>query len=256
MKREANDPSSWFTYTWQHHQLPSITTVNRSWHDRPKSKTILPFFIRVTLLPKGRWPSAHISRLNQIWLENLAKSLKERVLKTARAEYIGDRRYGCAIEQYYYGPHEGDALSLSKTIQKHADQIKIEVSRDPEWAFYENQIYPSTAQFQCVQNEMMTKQKAKNGDSLISPRRISHYITFPNQNMRNQFIWAVRDLGYAFSDEFYSPDSHFPHGICIRNMGSADLDSINQYTNALIPLIESFHGAYEYWDCPIIRKSP
>ena len=255
MKRETNDLSAWFTYPWKHQNLPSITTMDRSWHDHPERKTILPFLICATLLPKGKWPSAHVSRLNQIMLNHLAKSFQKTVSKTARAELIGERHYGCAIEHYYYGPHEGDAFALFDVIHKRADQIKLKVSHDPTWNFYENQIYPSMAQFQCVQNEIITEQKAKKGDQLLAPRRISHYITFPNQNTRNQFIWAARDLGYAFSDEFYSPDSHFPHGICIRNMGAIDLDSVNQYTNALIPLIESYGGAYEYWDCPIIRKS-
>ncbi len=253
MQKEHPDYEEWFDYPWIHHGLPSKTSVAQIWHFEPERKRTLPVFIRISFIPNGILPDATPSILMKNKLNRTVASTTKNAKESARAELVAKRYYGCAVEHFYYAPHEGDAKAFLQTLQDKKITITNELAIDPTWNYYETQLFPTMLQYQSVQNRIQIEKMQKSGDKIEAPRRINHYLSFPNQEMRSQFMLLLRSQSYAIKDEFYQPDQPLPHGLCIRNIGPIDYASFDSYMQTLIPMTESCKGEYQYWDCPIVR---
>lgn len=255
MSSTEHIPASWLVYSGYHNDVASITNVDPAWHDDPAQRRGFPVFLCVSIRPANEQPTATLSFLKKNKLESTCKQMRKLVAKIARAQLIAERTNGYHVEQFYYGPHEGDAQKLTDALPKknNAVLVNLRIQNDPLWTQYDQGLYPDQIQQQIIQNKIYSQKMAASGDHIQSPRRVNHYLSFPNQDSRRDFVSAIHREGYVVHEEFYTPDDEFSHGICVRNMTAIDYASINACTTLLIQIASKYHGHYDFWDCPIIR---
>jgi len=125
---------------------------------------------------------------------------------------------------------------------------------DMKWEVYQKLLFPTIKEWQIIANHHSCDSLKEQGDTLTTPRAIEHKAYFYSQEMREKFITQIEKDGYTkqkdtqkvFRDrdiygvEFYKKDSIFYY----------DIDEI---TLNLIEIAQSYDGAYDGWECALVK---
>jgi uncharacterized protein (TIGR01619 family) len=178
-----------------------------------------------------------------------------RVGRGLRARYVGRITSQGSREYFYYGKsQEGFAAAVAKALARFPQyRFTFADERDPEWETYFELLHPGDLEMQTIQNRRLVEQLVSGGDDLSQPRDVDHWLYFPSEHSRDQFIAQVDHEGFrgeAFTAD--QPDAEFGFGLRIVRSDRVDLETIDPLAIDLFLRAEACGGEYDGWGCPVV----
>ncbi|MGE5195217.1 MAG: DUF695 domain-containing protein [Deltaproteobacteria bacterium] len=175
-----------------------------------------------------------------------------------RARYVGRITTRGNRDYFYYGQSaEGfpDAVARALAGFPQYKYGYADVS-DPEWEIYFGLLHPEPLDMQTIQNRRVVDQLAAGGDDLSQPRDVDHWLYFPSEHSRDQFIAQVENEGFR-AEKFVAekPDAEFGFGLRLIRSDRVRLDLIDPLAIDLFIRAEACGGEYDGWGCPVVRSS-
>jgi len=187
-------------------------------------------------------------------LKAIEDRLQEFIVSKHNAIYAGRLTTDGRRDFYFY---MGDTILYDKTISESmvaypSYTYEFGIKEDRLWDSYLSFMYPTPTQFQSLQNRRVIDHLEKNGDTLIKPRQVDHWIYFKTDNDRNNFLSKIEYLNFnIISKEEKSPFGEFPYELHIARVDNVDLDSVNEYVLSLRHFAEECNGDYDGWETSV-----
>ena len=90
----------------------------------------------------------------------------------------------------------------------------------------------------------------KNGDKLIDPREVFHWIYFKTEEDAENFKKEAEKEKFIFVSKRKVEDS-YPFQIQLKRVDKVDLKSVNEYSLLLLELAEKHNGDYDGWETSV-----
>ena len=157
-------------------------------------------------------------------------------------------------EFYYYGAQSAGFEAAVADVFAHFPDYKFDCGfqKDAEWSQYLNVLYPSDEQRQRIENRSVLDQLAKKGDTLETPRDITHWLYFRTNGDREAFWQSIQSLEYRMQSQSDNPGTEFPFGLCIVRFQSVKQDAVDNAVIELFRHAREFRGDYDGWETQII----
>jgi uncharacterized protein (TIGR01619 family) len=126
---------------------------------------------------------------------------------------------------------------------------------DAEWEFYTSTLYPSDEEMQVLKNRMVLDALEADGDTLVEPRELNHWIYFEDPEKRYEFVAAVTAFGYKAdceTDERWKPR---PYRAMLSRVDHVAPESIDEAVLQLFRLANHYGGEYDGWETPVVRPA-
>ncbi len=130
----------------------------------------------------------------------------------------------------------------------------VECKLDKEWKDYFEFLYPSPSEMQTILNRRVINNLVKQGDSLKTPRKVSHYIYFKNEDDRKKFKTRSGKAGFEAASMNYIKDSDdYPYSLRVVRSDSVEPHEVDDYTMYLFDLSEQYNGIYDGWETMLVK---
>ncbi|MGH8082478.1 MAG: DUF695 domain-containing protein [Lysobacter sp.] len=188
-----------------------------------------------------------------IEIENHLKAVLENsgTLYIGRCTYNGLREFHFRLEDAIDWPRR--AAQALTTFQDYLHQT---LSRDdPEWSVYFDFLHPSPEDNERISNRQVCDRMADQGDPLIEPRDIDHWIYFDAATSRDAFITQVAALGFAVRELLERDEHRDQCGVRLYRSDIPSADRINDITLPLFRAALEHAGDYDGWECEVRRPA-
>lgn len=186
---------------------------------------------------------------------SIEDKVSEEIIKKYNAVQVGRVTTSGRREFYYYSDKVSDLDSTVNNAmsQFQTYQFQSGTKEDREWSQYHEFLYPSPTQLQCIYDRHVVDDLKKRGDPLTVPREVNHWIYFPNESTREEYINRVKTLGFVIAnkDKVDTNIDDLPYSLRIYRKDKVDLDSINKVTVELTKLASEIGGDYDGWETPV-----
>ncbi len=244
---------NWLIYDGRAPDEWTVTKVDTSWYDMELQWAQRPYCLRLSFSFKNGKSMQNLTGFGRYRVEKFRKNA---VALAEDLSYIcvGERHADKQILLFFYGRHQERGAELLEKTQHAAFEVASEITYDPSWRTYCDDIYPNPIQLQSANDKMMIDRLVKSGDDPRVARRLNHHIAFPNELKRIDFECDARAVGFAIGDPYFSPERPLAYGSTVHNRAILDYEGIQRTTAQLVSIATRHEGCYEYWDCPIQRK--
>lgn len=99
-------------------------------------------------------------------------------------------------------------------------------------------------------NKKVIKTLIDQGDKLITPREVFHWIYFKNENDKNNYLKEVLKEGFVLVSS-NKIDDKFPYQLQIKRIDKVDENSVNEYVIYLWEKAIEYNGDYDGWETSI-----
>lgn len=101
-------------------------------------------------------------------------------------------------------------------------------------------------------NEKVLNSLKSNGDSLIKPRKVDHWIYFKNESDKNCFIEAIKPYNFAIEEENFDKNlGDTPYILHISRTDKVDLENADKFTSLIESKAKQCNGDYDGWETSI-----
>ncbi len=185
--------------------------------------------------------------------DTLVKSLKDKhdIIYVGRLTSNGTRDF------YFY---TSDTLLIEKTISESLVQFSnyeydFEMKYNKDWSYYLNFIYPNPRQLQRILNRRVVENLEKNGDKLIQPREVNHWIYFKTTEGREKYIEKVKEKGFKIEDiDKIDHNKDFKYKLRISRVDKVGQEDVDGYALYLWELANELDGDYDGWETSVEVK--
>ena len=168
--------------------------------------------------------------------------------------YVGRLTSNGTRDFYFY---TSDTTLVEKTISdsliqfpKYSYDFEIKDNRD--WSFYTDFIYPNPRQLQSILNRRVIDNLEKNGDKLIQPREVNHWIFFKTPEGREKYIDKVKEKGFKIEDiDHAESDKEFKYKLRISRVDNVGHGDVDDYVLYLWELADELDGHYDGWETSV-----
>lgn len=183
-------------------------------------------------------------------------SLFESVAKTLRARYVGRITSQGKREHFYYANSPEGFVDAAASALRGFDryQANCRHEEDSAWNFYSEVLFPGDIELQSIHNRRLVEQLRQSGDDLTEPRDIDHWMYFPSEEHRDQFLLQVAGNGFRSECTFLeTPDANFRYGVHLTRRDRVDLETIDGLVTDLFLRARNCGGEYDGWGASVIR---
>ena len=157
-------------------------------------------------------------------------------------------------------------FAYAKNVSGYADEISEMMAEnfpdyvytfaaveDKEWDMYFNALYPNRYEYQSIMNMRLIEAIKNEGDSMV-PRIIEHWLYFETEGSREEFLTKAKEKGFQKLESRNNDDSEDRDNKLVigREDDFEDIDDIVWY---LMDMAEEFNGAYDGWECVVVRQT-
>jgi regulator of RNase E activity RraB len=100
-----------------------------------------------------------------------------------------------------------------------------------------------------IYSKKIVLQMMAEGDSLITPREVEHYVSFDTASQKERFVKNVEKIGFKYKDDI--DNKELDHAVAITKEHALDQDSLENTIRDLLELVKEDHGHYELWSSTI-----
>ena len=167
--------------------------------------------------------------------------------------YVGRVQNNSNWQLAFYGPQGcGQNLEAAAKAFDSARSVTLGSKSDPEWAYYQNNLYPDDETLQWIGNRRVVDSLVEHGDLLEVPRRVDHYAFFADEDSRNSFVSLVVPEGFSLATHLDPTDGPLPYGVQIYRTDSVNLDAIHQVVLFLFSTADLDDGLYQGWETTVV----
>lgn len=183
-------------------------------------------------------------------LDAIEDALFAAVVRSLRARYVGRITTRGAREHFYYAASGAGFSEAVATAQLRFPQYTFECfdQADPRWETYATVLFPGELDLQSIHNRRVVSRLSENGDDLSQPRNVEHWIYFPSEESRDQFLVQIAGNGFR-AESFLDEDSSvtFRFGVRLIRSDRVDLETIDGLVTDLFLRAKSCGGEYDGW---------
>lgn len=162
------------------------------------------------------------------------------------SKYAGSRMIDGWSELYFYAK---DPKSLTNKVQKFLTSLQYpyetNVVKDTKWDFYNNNLYPTELEWHYIRSEQIIQMLEEEGDELLVPRSVEHYVYFDTPSQKEKFIKLLPYNGFEYKDEIDLED--IDNGIALEKVHSLDKETVTLHVKDIYDKVTKEHGYYEGW---------
>jgi regulator of RNase E activity RraB len=123
---------------------------------------------------------------------------------------------------------------------------------DPDWSYYRNFLFPDPERWRWMRDRGVVEQLLEHGDPLTKPRRVDHWVYFPDAAARDAFVRAAAGRNFDAVKPFAEQEDGV-YGVRLFRIDSVQLDEIHEVTMTLVELAEQHGGDYDGWETSVER---
>ena len=188
-------------------------------------------------------------------IERVEKFLdfKERIIDALKDEavYIGMRVVDGWSEFYFYSKEsKGIEQKIGSIFSNSGYLYEVSITRDTKWNFYYKNLFPSDLEMYLIYSKKIVLQMMAEGDTLVTPREVEHYVSFDTQSQKERFLRSIDEIGFVYKDDV--DNRELAHAVAITKEHALDQDSLSRNISDLLTLIKKDHGHYELWSAPLV----
>jgi regulator of RNase E activity RraB len=179
---------------------------------------------------------------------NFKEELIEKLADTA--VYIGMRVIDGWSEFYFYSKDsKGIEQKVASIFSGSGYVYETSITKDNKWDFYYKNLFPSDLEMYLIYSKKIVLQMMAEGDNLIAPREVEHYVSFDTASQKERFVKNVEKIGFRYKDDI--DNKELAHAVAITKEHALDQDSLQTTISELLKLVKQDHGRYELWSSTI-----
>lgn len=246
---------NWDVFMAQYEKGVGSTLVNMSLKEHAPMKQF-PYLLKtgVTLIncPKEGLPTKDEFEV----LYQISDSMKSIIDLNSKNKSIGTFSYQCERMDYYYiNDTTGIRKLLELAYQKDFPNYKYSITlrKDENWEAYLTFIYPNEETYEYMSNEKVILNLTKEGDDLIKPRQVDHWLYFKTEADRNKFIPYALKEKYKVESKGFSKDAKLNYKLQISRVDKVDIGSISKITIELRKKAKELNAEYDGWETFVVK---
>jgi len=189
-------------------------------------------------------------------LHAIGEALDSVVAATCGAQLVARVTGSGRREFYFYAAEPGElANSVAGVMKNHPDYKHESGSTyQPDWKQYFS-LYPSESNLERMHNRRKLESLAREGDAHEVPRKVEHWFSFGDENMRAACRETLQAIEFTIEDESVSEEegAELPWLLVAARSDSIDSHTINGITIELARLAGEYLGRYDGWECEVTR---
>lgn len=198
-------------------------------------------------LPKGH----ELEKLSEIE-DNLACELGDKLdaVFAGRIAHDGLRSF------YFYAATSADAAEvvINSISEFEGYSAQLEISEEPEWETYFDFLLPDEREFQRIQNRRLLAQLEEYGDKPDRPRKIEHWVYFPTEENRADFVRSVVSQGYQCENMPAEDGNPLNYKLLVSRDDPTTEENIDEVVLYLWETAQEFEGEYDGWETTVVRE--
>lgn len=151
---------------------------------------------------------------------------------------------------YFYCRSSIDYRNVIAEVMSQFDhyQWSCHAYTDTDWDFFRTSLYPSSYGLQSILNRRLMDKLQQEGDDLSLAREVEHFVYFPSQRSREQFLTQALQEGYSIV-EVSDPqaDAPLPFGAVISRIEQLEQGKMDDAVAWLLQTAEILEGLYDGW---------
>jgi uncharacterized protein (TIGR01619 family) len=177
------------------------------------------------------------------------------IARGLRARYVGRVTSQGRREHYYYGVSADGFREASAAAMEAFDNYSFACydEQDSDWRTYHELLYPGPLELRTIQNRRVVQQLTERGDDLSEPRDVDHWMYFPSEEHRDQFLLQI--AGNGFRTECHLAEEAEPelrYGVQLTRSDRVDLETIDGLVTDLFLRTQNCGGEYDGWGTSVI----
>lgn len=178
---------------------------------------------------------------------DLLNAWEETLIERVRASglvYVGRVRNRGVWEVAFYGP-AGQLESVRSAVTLDDRKSDVRTEFDPDWTYYRELLLPDAERKQWMDDRRLVQILREQGDVLVSPRPVDHFVRFDDASKRDAFVAAIATHGFV-AQEAEPLVAH------VTREDAIELDHIHDVVMILVDAATPLGGRYERWSAPIV----
>ena len=123
---------------------------------------------------------------------------------------------------------------------------------DETWSYYQKLLYPTSKEWQIIQNHKVCDQLKANEDSLEIPRAIEHKVFLTKQSNKELLVDALAAEGFGVLEEIENEEG--VKGLSFYRIDKPFYADIDALTLHLIDLVEAHGASYDGWETSVVKS--
>lgn len=187
-------------------------------------------------------------------LGEIEDALVDKITSKHNSIYIGRLTSAGDRDLYFYF---GDTNLYDKTISEvmvafPKYQFDFGTKEDKEWSGYFDFLYPTSQQYQSIQNRRVIEQLEKGGDKLTKSREVFHWIYFKSDSDREKFLDKIKNDNFSIVNKDRDKSwGEFAYRLQIKRVDKVDQNNVDEYVIYLWKLANEENGDYDGWETSI-----
>ena len=125
---------------------------------------------------------------------------------------------------------------------------------DMEWEVYQKLLFPTSKEWQIIQNHRSCEQLQEAGDNLQVERAIEHKMYFNSADERSSFVAYILEEGFSVLKEVELKDAPSRFGLKFYRLDKPYYYDIDALTLSLIENGAHFNGQYDGWETSLVKS--
>lgn len=196
-----------------------------------------------------------ISQEEEASLSFIEDKIEMESLRYRIGNYVGKIVSNGEMTFIYYLKHDFEWADMVQSAMKEFSDYNYEYGSkmDPEWEIYNKLLFPTSIEWQIIQNHKVCDNLKAKGDSLHLTRAIEHKAYFETAKQRGSFVERIESESFKVK-EFIEPNENTPMlGLCFYRQDKPFYYDIDTLTLHLIDLANQCEGQYDGWETSVVK---
>ncbi|MEL6651374.1 MAG: DUF695 domain-containing protein [Bacteroidota bacterium] len=176
--------------------------------------------------------------------------LAEHLAQNLQGVYAGRNTHNGKRIFYFYTAsaidYAGVVAEVMDSFPTHTYELENFV--DPEWAFFEQFLFPSQVEYQSILNRRVLEKLKENGLTASDTQEVEHFLYFYSETAREMFLERIaqdnfRVIGKGYTEASARP----PYSLVLVREDKMDTQTIDAVVLYLIQAAEHCQGEYDGW---------
>ena len=178
--------------------------------------------------------------------EHLAPTLG--ALYAARSTTHGQRIF------YFYCATRIDYANIVAEVMEGfpGHRYAARLQADPAWQVYQQALFPNELEMQSILNRRGLEQLAAQGADLSQARKIEHFLYFPSERAREQFLHRIIPERFIAVSQDARDRTTQPFSLVIMREERLDRPELDRLVRYLVEVAAACDGTYDGWRAGVV----
>lgn len=107
-----------------------------------------------------------------------------------------------------------------------------------------------SVQNRITEDEHVVEYLKRNGDKLVKPREVFHWLYFKTELEADNFIKETENKNFIFVSK-QKVEDNYPIQVELKRIDKVDIKSVNEYSLYLLEVAEKYNGEYDGWETSV-----